>query len=243
MTLKVTETCRDIDELNPVARKAILLFFQECYKAGVKIFVTETYRSPARQAYLYEQGRTRSGSIVTWTLKSYHASRLAWDIGAATIDGNTDMYSVSVLNKAGAIARKLGITWGGDWKNNVDRPHFEVKSTWTMPKGYAMEGAVSVPAKSSGRISIVKSVTNLPKVVTVVADEKLEEAKSVAKYIPTVGDSTSPTLKTSLVNELKDALKRGDINDDKWVKAAEAGTLSIVDAQLLLTHIKRKSSK
>jgi len=37
------------------------------------------------------------------------------------------------MDKAGAIARKLGITWGGDWKTFVDRPHFEVKTNWKAP--------------------------------------------------------------------------------------------------------------
>ncbi|MEE3805854.1 hypothetical protein V2H29_02705 [Lysinibacillus fusiformis] len=27
------------------------------------------------------------------------------------------------------------MTWGGDWTGNIDRPHFEVKPNWIMPKG------------------------------------------------------------------------------------------------------------
>ncbi|MGE7092614.1 hypothetical protein ACQKII_14440 [Lysinibacillus sp. NPDC048646] len=38
------------------------------------------YRSQARQNYLYAQGRTRPGPIVTLTLNSNHKSRLVWDI-------------------------------------------------------------------------------------------------------------------------------------------------------------------
>ncbi|WP_141316419.1 M15 family metallopeptidase, partial [Lysinibacillus sphaericus] len=76
--MSVTTTCRDLSELLPVAQTACRLLFQQCYKAGIQnIFVTETYRSQARQNYLYTQGRTRPGKIVTWTLKSNHTSRLA----------------------------------------------------------------------------------------------------------------------------------------------------------------------
>ena len=50
----VTSTCRDINELLPIAQKACKLFLCECKKAGVDIFITETYRSQERQNYLYE---------------------------------------------------------------------------------------------------------------------------------------------------------------------------------------------
>lgn len=77
----ITTTCRDISELLPAVQTACRLLFQECFKAGIKnVFITETYRSQERQKYLYAQGRTRPGQIVTWALDSNHKSRLAWDI-------------------------------------------------------------------------------------------------------------------------------------------------------------------
>lgn len=54
---------------------------------------------------------------------------------------------MTTLNRIGAIARKLGITWGGggggDWVGSIDRPHFEVKSSWKMPPGYKLKGQVN----------------------------------------------------------------------------------------------------
>lgn len=151
--MSVTTTCRDLSELLPVAQTACRLLFQECYKAGiVDIFITETYRSPARQRYLYAQGRTRPGQKVTWTLNSNHSGRLAWDIACSP---PKSLYDVTTLNKVGAIARKLGITWGGDWKKNIDRPHFEVKSNWKMPKGYKLEGQVIVPSNSKLKVQLI----------------------------------------------------------------------------------------
>ena len=126
------ETVRDLDELKPVAKLACITFLEECKKAGIDIFITETYRSQARQNYLYEQGRTREGKKVTWTRNSRHTSRLAWDIAHNAKEPYKD---VSVFKKAGQVAKKLGITWGGDWKT-PDMPHFEVKATWKLPKGY-----------------------------------------------------------------------------------------------------------
>lgn len=126
----VTKTCRDINELLPVAQKACNLFLSECKKAGLDIFITETYRSQARQNYLYEQGRSRAGQKVTWTKNSRHTSRLAWDIA---VNKPKSLYDVATLIKAGEIAKKLGITWGGNW-DTPDMPHFEVKKDWKAPK-------------------------------------------------------------------------------------------------------------
>lgn len=145
--MSVEATIRDIAELLPTAQTACKLLFQECYKAGIrKVFITETYRSQERQNYLYAQGRTRPGAIVTWTLSSKHKSRLAWDIAVGP--PNT-LYDASILNKVGAIARKLNITWGGDWAGSIDRVHFEINSTWKMPSGYKLEGNIVVPTSST----------------------------------------------------------------------------------------------
>ena len=128
----VTKTIRDIGELRAIAQEACFLFLEECKKAGLDVFITETYRSQERQDYLYAQGRTRPGNKVTWTRNSRHTSRLAWDIAC----NSPSLYDVATLKKAGAIAKKLGITHGGDWKS-VDYPHFEIKSTWKPPVSIA----------------------------------------------------------------------------------------------------------
>ncbi|MGN7402718.1 M15 family metallopeptidase [Cytobacillus praedii] len=127
--MNVTSTCRDINELHSVAQTACRLFLEECKKGGLDIFITETYRSQERQDYLYSQGRTRPGPVVTWTLKSNHKSRLAWDIAC----NKPSLYDAATLKKAGLIAMSLGIGWGGVWKT-PDMPHFEVTTGWIVPK-------------------------------------------------------------------------------------------------------------
>ena len=129
----VTKQVRDIGELSPVAEKACRLFMDECKKADVDVFITETYRSQARQNYLYAQGRTRPGNKVTWTLSSNHTGRMAWDIA---VNPPKDLYDVATLKKAGAIAKKIGVEWGGTWDaKNLDMPHFQVDKNWKAPTG------------------------------------------------------------------------------------------------------------
>lgn len=125
----MSKTCRDINELKPTAQKACRLFLEKCKEAGIDIFITETYRSQKRQNELWEQGRTKPGQIVTWTLNSRHTSRRAWDIA---VNGN-NLYDMSVIRKAGEIGKQLGITWGGIW-SPPDYPHFEVTENWQAPE-------------------------------------------------------------------------------------------------------------
>lgn len=120
-------TCRDISALTENAQKACSLFMERCKAAGLNVLITETYRSQERQNYLYEQGRTRPGNKVTWTKNSRHTSRRAWDI-CKNVKG-AEYSDTSFFKACGAIAKELGITWGGTWKT-PDMPHFEVTADW-----------------------------------------------------------------------------------------------------------------
>ncbi|WP_339212889.1 M15 family metallopeptidase [Solibacillus sp. FSL W8-0372] len=223
--MSVTTTCRDLSELSANAQLACRLLFQECYKAGIRnIFITETYRSPARQKYLYGQGRTRPGLIVTWTLNSNHSSRLAWDIAVGPPQA---LYDIATLNKVGAIARKLGITWGGGWSNNIDRPHFEVKSNWRMPAGYMLEGQVIVPSNSSLKVQLI-------------VEDKKEETK-----MSNIWNPGSPAIRTETEDFLTKAVKDGVINDSH-LKALQNGTMTtdrLVGLQMTVLNRREKAKK
>ncbi|WP_255505315.1 M15 family metallopeptidase [Lysinibacillus sphaericus] len=52
------------------------------------------------------------GKLLLGHSKSNHSSRLAWDIA---VGPPQSLYDVTTLKRVGAIARKLGITWGGKW--------------------------------------------------------------------------------------------------------------------------------
>lgn len=161
--MSVTTTCRDIKQLNPVAQEACNLFMAECKKAGLNVLITETYRSQARQNYLYEQGRTRPGNVVTWTKNSRHTGRMAWDI-CKNVKGK-EYSDAKFFDQCGAIAKKLGITWGGTWKS-PDRPHFEVTATWKAP-------ATKTPAKTSTNPELEKLKKNV-KTRFLFSDETIE---------------------------------------------------------------------
>ena len=122
-----TKVCRDINALSPVAQKACRAFLAACEKEGLPVLITETYRSQARQDYLYAQGRTRAGKVVTWTRNSRHTGRMAWDI-CKNVKGQ-EYADAKFFADCGKIAKRLGITWGGTW-DTPDQPHFEVTKDW-----------------------------------------------------------------------------------------------------------------
>ncbi|RHW38691.1 M15 family peptidase [Lysinibacillus yapensis] len=210
----VTTTCRDLSELSTAAEMACRLLFQECFKAGIKdIFITETYRSQERQNYLYAQGRTRPGQKVTWTLESNHKSRRAWDIAVAP---PKKLYDESTLNKVGAIAKKLGITWGGAWIKNLDQPHFEVPANWTPPNGYKLEGQVIVPSNSKLKVQLI-------------VEDKTAEVKGVSiTKEEDVLEFSSNTTKNALRDELSQYVEKGYITKG-WLAKFENGVMTTGD--------------
>lgn len=125
----IKQANRDIKSLQPIAQKACELFLNECKKKNIPIFITETHRSQARQDYLYEQGRTRPGQIVTWTRSSNHTGGYAWDIA---VNPPHELYDTKIIAKAGEVAKELGVEWGGTWEEQ-DTPHFQVDKNWKAP--------------------------------------------------------------------------------------------------------------
>lgn len=129
--MDVTQTCRSLSELTETAQRALELFMDKCKAKGLNVLITETYRSQERQEWLYQQGRSRPGKVVTWTHNSRHTSRRAWDI-CKNVKGQ-EYSDPNFFKQCGEVAAELGITWGGIWKSSPDTPHFEITEDWKEP--------------------------------------------------------------------------------------------------------------
>jgi hypothetical protein len=72
---------RDMNKLYPAFRERLEKTLAEVAKVtGEPWQLVEGYRSQERQNWLYAQGRTRPGSVVTWTRTSFHSTALAADV-------------------------------------------------------------------------------------------------------------------------------------------------------------------
>lgn len=129
---------RNVSQLHPKAQKKAMQLQQECLKAGIKIKIGECVRTVAEQNALYAKGRNGvPGPIVTKAkgtdYRSMHQWYVAFDVflvmdvdrdGSAKDDAFNN--ATGLFNKVGAIGKKLGLEWGGDWKSIKDLPHFQL---------------------------------------------------------------------------------------------------------------------
>lgn len=74
---------RNLDHLNQLFRSPFERWLAAvrawCQGRGLDLCVYETFRTAERQAYLFAQGRTRAGAVITYTLDSSHEYGMAAD--------------------------------------------------------------------------------------------------------------------------------------------------------------------
>src|SRR3990167_3614843 len=111
---------RDIDHLQPDFRERVRLWLNDCAAEKLPVVIVETFRSFARSAELYQQGRTTPGQIVTKARagQSYHNFGLAVDAVIQGPRGPTWDFAVDgpVWKRIVWLAKNRGLAWGGDWR-------------------------------------------------------------------------------------------------------------------------------
>lgn len=166
---------RDITALHPTLQNKIAQLKKLCAEKGLNIGIGECLRTIPEQNALYAQGRTKPGKKVTNARGNSYSSQHQWGIafdffknvkGQAYNDDNF-FYSVA------ALAKSIGLAWGGDWKNPVDKPHLylpdwgkttsKLRSTYGTPDKFkkTWTGAVSSVTPDTNT-----NVTNTPSVTT-----------------------------------------------------------------------------
>lgn len=120
-------------ELYPKVAQLRNLFVKVMKAAGHDVVITQEYRSFEEQNRLYNQGRTTPGAVVTNAKggQSFHNWRVAFDF-AFVEDGQPSWAEKHPWSIAGAIGKALGLTWGGDFKTILDRPHFEFTQGYSI---------------------------------------------------------------------------------------------------------------
>ena len=137
---------RDIALLRADVAENCRKWLDKCAAAGLNVLITNTVRDREYQEYLYAQGRTRAGSIVTnGKVPTFHADTagLAFDF-CKNVKGH-EYDDNAFFHKAAAIAKGMGFSWGGDWKSFPDMPHIQWDNggEWTS----AMIRAGKLPPK------------------------------------------------------------------------------------------------
>lgn len=137
--------------LRPGFRELVTKLLAELRKENISVYIAETCRTAKAQEALYAQGRSillkvnqlrreagmepiteeENKKIVVWNRESPHVYGVAIDLVPVN-GGRIDWNDIKTMEKIGEIAKKLGMEWGGDWKNR-DPKHFEMKN-WMLLK-------------------------------------------------------------------------------------------------------------
>ena len=109
---------RDKNLLHPEVKKIALKMEEECKKQGLNVKVTDCFRTKEEQNTV---GASRTNAKYPY---SFHNWGLAFDV-CQNVKDNPYPNDTKWWKKVGAIGKKLGMEWGGDWSGFVDLPHFE----------------------------------------------------------------------------------------------------------------------
>lgn len=125
---------KDVSRLRPDVAANCRIWQERCRAAGLNVLITNTVRDKEYQEYLYAQGRTRPGSIVTnGRTPTFHSNKagLAWDF-CKNVRGH-EYDDPAFFRKAAEIAKEMGFSWGGDWRSFPDSPHiqWDAHGQWT----------------------------------------------------------------------------------------------------------------
>lgn len=117
--------------LTPLVQRKADAIVAEMQRLGHPVRIVEGFRTFERQDKLYAQGRTTEGAIVTHARagESYHNYGVAVDFVFRREGYNA---SSTLWQLLGAVGKRQGFEWGGDWQGFVDRPHFQLRLGYTL---------------------------------------------------------------------------------------------------------------
>lgn len=191
---------RDLGRLAPAFRAAVEAAIAECNSPanGLNAFVYEAYRSAGLAAMYYQRGRTVKPPYKPVTnapsnLHSWHGFGLAVDVVHAQkfwLPPEGDAW----FRKVGAIFKKHGCTWGGDWQM-ADLPHFQ----WGRCPASPSDAARTL-INSQGMQAVWEHVDALgtaqPATPVVLSAAAAPEVMTPPAAVPAVAPATAATSRT-----------------------------------------------
>lgn len=127
---------RNIKDLHPRLQEKIQELQSACNARNLKIGISECFRTVIEQDALYAKGRSVPGSIVTNARGSSYSSQHQWGIavdfyrndGKGSYDDTGNFFE-----QVGAIAKSIGLGWGGEWTSPKDLPHLYLTDWGSTP--------------------------------------------------------------------------------------------------------------
>ena len=180
----VTTPVRDTEALVPEFRSRLeRVIARMKSEYGQDVQVVETVRSQDRQDFLFAQGRTRAGDVVTWTRDSAHTRGEAADV---TIDGAwTNAEGFARLQR---IAREEGLrTLGLRDPGHLELPKDGQSLDAASATATAIDRRNAATVSGTARVASIAGVANVASVARVAStnsalDSTLRHATPLAAY-------------------------------------------------------------
>jgi len=119
--------------LQPLVRRQAEKVIADMEKFGYPVMVYQGFRSKAEQDYLYAQGRTRPGAIVTNAKGGYSLHNYGCAVDIVFIEnGRPSWAEKHPWTVLGHTLEKHGFEWGGRWTSFSDRPHGQITFGYTL---------------------------------------------------------------------------------------------------------------
>jgi hypothetical protein len=141
---------RDIESLRIDFQETVLFVLEEFKKRRIPYSILETFREQGVQDCYYAQGREplekvnslrkanglyllseKENNVITKTRNSNHTKGIAIDIAPFDVYSGRNIwnYNDPVWKKIAEIAKELenSVSWGGNWIDFYDPPHWEKK--------------------------------------------------------------------------------------------------------------------
>lgn len=106
--------------LHPTLRSKVERLIDHAAAQGLPLSITDGYRSFEAQSKIPAANTNAKPGF------SFHNYGLAVDIAFRDGKGHPSWSENHDWKRLGELGKNLGLSWGGDWKRRVDRPHFQL---------------------------------------------------------------------------------------------------------------------
>lgn len=209
---------RQLSDLRADVEANCRIFLRLCEAEGLRVLVTQTLRDDEYQASLYAKGRTAPGSIVTNSkTTTFHGAGLAFDI-CQNVKGK-EYSDAGFFTRCGAIAKRVGFSWGGDWASFPDRPHIQWDAGGQYSGSMIRAGRLpgTMPAyERSGEMITIDDINSMDETTVLALAAKLQNVLGQQAQTGSVGD------------ELQEAVAAGITDGSRpkaWCTRAQAAVM------------------
>ena len=154
-----------IAELHASFQPYVKCFIFKCYKEGIKIKMTSSYRDMEKQIKMLDEWLAKAdeaseiprGPQPAKGGSSYHNYGLAFDFNAFKTGksfGSLTSKSEWLVSKVPEIGKSLGLRWGGDFSTNYDPIHFDAGTISGIPGTNILYGKVKLQKVAGNQITI-----------------------------------------------------------------------------------------